>query len=251
MKRILKILLVVLVVGLLVGYGWLWYSTEKNRAIPTQDALAALETDAAVIVEAGDWLVMRPGASEPTTGLIVYPGAHCDVRGYAPVLRQIAARGYLVVGVSMPFDFSIFAPNSADDVREAFPEIRQWVIAGHSMGGAMASRYAFGHQQDLAGLILWDSYPPESNSLADSRLPIVHIHRATLDGEPPQKFIEQKYLFPAASRWVPVSGGNHMYFGSFIGGAYEEEWDAVIEREEQQAISIAATLDALASMTGE
>ena len=115
----------------------------------------------------------------------------------------------------------------------------------------MAARYASLHEDSLAGLILWDSYPPESNSLADSDLPIVHIHRATLDGAPPQKFIEQKHLFPAESLWVPISGGNHMYFGSFIGGAYEEEWDAVIAREEQQAISLAATLDALASMTGE
>ncbi len=249
MKRILKILAIVVIGVPLLGFGWLWYSTGKNRAIPAEDALAALATDATVIVDAGDWLVMRPGASEPAVGLIVYPGAHCDIRGYAPVLREIAARGYLVVGVSMPFDFSIFAPNRADEVRDAFPQIRQWVIAGHSMGGAMASRYAFGHQQDLAGLILWDSYPPGSNSLADSRLPIVHIHRATLDGEPPQKFIEQRHLFPPASRWVPISGGNHMYFGSFIGGAYEEEWEAVIEREQQQAISLAATLDALASMT--
>ena len=52
-------------------------------------------------------------------GLIVFPGAYCDIEGYAPILREVARGGYLVVGVSMPFNFSIFAPFSADDVREA------------------------------------------------------------------------------------------------------------------------------------
>jgi len=250
MKRLLKILAAIVIVVPLLAFGWLSYSTQKRLASPAEDALAALVADESVRIESGDWLVMRPADAEPAAGLIVYPGANCDIRGYAPVLREVAAQGYLVVAVSMPFDFSIFAPNSANDVRDAFPEIRQWVIAGHSMGGAMAARYAFEHQDDLAGLILWDSYPPETNSLSDSRLPIVHIHRATMDRRPSAKFEAQRHLFPDSSVWVPIPGGNHMYFGSFDGGGYEEEWDAVIPRERQQAVVIAATLGALARMTG-
>lgn len=250
MKRLLKILAAIVIVVPLLAFGWLSYSTQKRLASPAEDALAAVVADESVRIESGDWLIMRPADAEPTAGLIVYPGANCDIRGYAPVLREVAAQGYLVVAVSMPFDFSIFAPNSANDVRDAFPEIRQWVIAGHSMGGAMAARYAFDHQDDLAGLILWDSYPPKTNSLADSRLPIVHIHRATMDGRPSPKFEVQRHLFPDSSVWVPIPGGNHMYFGSFDGGGYEEEWDAVIPRERQQAVVIAATLGALARMTG-
>lgn len=250
MKTFLKILAAIVVIVPLIAFGWLSYSTQKRLASPAEDALAALVADESVLVEPGDWLVMRPAGVEPAVGLILYPGANCDIRGYAQVLREVAAQGYLVVAVSMPFDFSIFAPNSADDVREAFPEIRQWVIAGHSMGGAMAARYAFDHQDVLAGLILWDSYPPEANSLADSRLPVVHIHRATLDGRPSQKFEQQRHLFPDSSLWVPIPGGNHMYFGSFEGGGYQEEWDAVIPRDAQQGIVSAATLEGLARMTG-
>lgn len=186
---------------------------------------------------------MRPASSEPTTGIILYPGANCDIRGYAPVLRRIAAAGYLVVAVSMPFDFAIFAPDRATEVRQDYPGISAWIIVGHSMGGAMAGRYAYHHQDDLAGVVLWDAYPPQGNSLADTRLPVMHIHRGTLNGEPPLKFQETRNLFPDSSKWVPIPGGLHMYFGSFDGGAYEEQWQAGIARERQQEIIVAATLE--------
>jgi hypothetical protein len=41
-----------------------------------------------------------------------------------------------------------------------------------------------------------------------------------------------------------------MQFGSFIGGAYQEEWSATISRDEQHEQVIRATLQALAEMTG-
>ena len=91
MKKILKILAVIVIAVPVLAFGWLWYSTAKNLASPTAEAMAALAVDDSVTVEEGDWLIMRPGASTPTTGFILYPGANCDIRGYAPVLREIAA----------------------------------------------------------------------------------------------------------------------------------------------------------------
>jgi len=235
-----------LLVVLLAAAGYI-YRLYANGATPAPDAVAALRSDARVTVEDGEFVVFRP-AGVPTTGLIFYPGAACDVRGYAPVLRRIADRGYLVVAVPMPLDMSIFAPGRADVVREAFPDIGRWVIAGHSMGGAMAARYASLHPDDLAGLIVWDSYPPEANPLSDVQYPVWHIHRATEDGRAPQKFEQQRNLFPATSTWVPIPGGNHMQFGSFEGGGYQEEWAASITTAEQQDQVVTGTLNALLSM---
>lgn len=246
MKKFLVVTAGIVAAILVLLYGWLSYSSQKNLARATEVALAAMESTADVAVEEeGDWLIMRPQNQAPTTGLIVYPGAYCDIEGYAPILREVARGGYLVVGVSMPFNFSIFAPFSADGVREAFPDIQRWVIAGHSMGGAMAGMYAEENQDNLAGLIFWDAYPPESSSLADTTLPVTHIHRATLEGAPPQKFTDMRHLFPADSVWVPVPGGIHMYFGSFDGGSYEEVWEPKISEQAQLEMVTAATLAGL------
>ncbi len=63
MKKFLKILAAVVIGIPLLAFGWLVYSTDKNLATPTDDALAALVSDEAVSVESGDWLIMRPATS--------------------------------------------------------------------------------------------------------------------------------------------------------------------------------------------
>lgn len=248
MKRLFYILIAASVTVLVVGWGYLEYNFRQGRAIAAPPAVAALESTDTVYVDDGDWLVMKPAAASPSAGVIVYSGAGCDIQGYAEIMHAMAEAGYLVVGPNMPFNYSIFDPYEADDIRDAYPEITDWVMVGHSMGGAMAGMYAFENQDNLNGLILWDSYPPESNSLADSELPVMHIHRATLEGEPPQKFTDMQHLYPADATWVPVPGGIHMYFGSFIGGGYVETWEPYISNAEAVEIITAATLDGLAAM---
>jgi pimeloyl-ACP methyl ester carboxylesterase len=244
LKKILKLAGIGLVVVAVLMFGWLEYSTVKNNAAPGELALAALESTNDVIVEEGDWLVMKPANASPVTGLIIYPGANCDIRGYAPLMREIAAAGYLVVAISMPYDFAIFDPGAARDVPARFPDIKNWVLAGHSMGGAMAGTFAASNSEMLAGLIMWDSYP--AVSLADSGLKITSIHRATLEGEQPDNFkaFVDRYP-PESTTWVPVRGGIHMYFGSFIGGGYNEVWEPKISVGEQHRIIIDATINAL------
>lgn len=249
MKKFLKYTALTLVVLAVLGYAGLQYSTEKRRATPAPDALAAVQSDAAVeITDAGPWIVYQPTGAEPTTGVILYPGANCDVRGYAPVLRPIAAAGYLVVDTRMPFDFAIFAPNKALEVEKAFPGIKHWILVGHSMGGAMAGQFVHNHPDAVSGLIVWDSYPPDYATLADSKVPVWHIHRATPEGQAPESFTKRRGLFPPDSHWVAVPGGVHMYFGSFVGGAYKEDWTPSISRESQHEQVVAATLEALAVM---
>jgi pimeloyl-ACP methyl ester carboxylesterase len=238
MKKALKILAIV-VVALVVGmYGYLSITTARNNAAPAAEALAAMESDARVAVEYDDYLTLTPVAATPKTGIVFYPGAYCDVRGYTPVWNEIAAQGYLVVAPKMPFDFAIFAPNAADEVRAAHPEIEQWIIAGHSMGGAMAGVYADNNRDNLAGVIVFDSYPPGSNSLADAELPILLFERARADGSRSQKFIDNAKLYPDSAKLILIPGAQHMYYGSFDGGSYKEEWGPGIERDAMQSIVV-------------
>ena len=239
MKKALKIFgiaVLVLVVGM---YAYLTISTAQNNAAPTAAALAAMEGDNRVRVEYDDnALTLAPAGAAPTTGIVFYPGAYCDVRGYTPVLKEIAAQGYLVIAPKMPFDFAIFDPDAADEVRAAHPEIAQWIIAGHSMGGAMAGVYADNNRDNLAGVIVFDSYPPASNSLAAADLPILLFERARADGSRSQKFIDNASLYPASAELHLIPGAQHMYYGSFDSGSYQEEWGPGIERDAMQKIVV-------------
>jgi len=58
----------------------------------------------------------------------------------------------------MPLNLAVLGSNRADGAREAFPAIESWAVGGHSLGGAMACRYAADNTDELNGLVLHASY---------------------------------------------------------------------------------------------
>lgn len=77
---------------------------------------------------------------------------------YLPLLDRIRQTGVTCILVHMPFHMAIFDPGTAEDIFPQFPEIEHWYMAGHSMGGAMASQFASGHPDEIDGLILMGAY---------------------------------------------------------------------------------------------
>jgi len=212
------------------------------------EAVAIAVTDDEVSVEDGRFLTLRPRRVAERMGLIVYPGAYTDVRGYLPTLRPFAAAGYRVVIAHMPFELAVFGIDRALEIQAANPDVKRWALVGHSIGGTMGTLFASRNPAALAGVIVWDAYPPSFANFPDYPQPVWLIHRARPDGSPSPVFAAQRGEFPPEARWVPIRGGIHMYFGSFEKGGYEEEWAPSVSREEQHAQVVRATLDALAAM---
>mgnify|MGYP000464809897 CR=1 FL=1 len=103
----------------------------------------------------------------------------------------------------MPFHLAIFDMNAAEDVMAQFPDIRHWYMAGHSMGGAMASWFAADHADEVDGLILLGAY------LYGDYLPADTI---TVYGSLNQS-VEDKIDY--TEHVVEIDGGNHAQFGSY------------------------------------
>jgi pimeloyl-ACP methyl ester carboxylesterase len=218
----------------------LW-ANNTRAAMP--EALSALESNSAVVVTADRWLVFRPRNLEAETGLVLYPGARVDPRSYGPAAHEIAAQGYVVVVVPMPLNLAVLAPNAASDVFGTFPEVSTWAVGGHSLGGAMAARYAHSHPSLVQGLVLWASYPDTSTDLSDSHLAVTSIY-GTLDGLATVEEIEaSRSLLPPTTTWVAVEGGNHAQFGWY--GPQSGDNQATITRERQQQQVVEATVQLL------
>jgi hypothetical protein len=210
---------------------------------PMTEALAVLHSDVEVSITTDPWLVFQPVNQLPSTGLILYPGGRVDPRAYAPQAHSIAAQGYLVVIVPMPLNLAVFGAERAASVIQAYPDIHNWVIGGHSLGGSMAALFADNHRQEIKGLVLWASYPASSNNLADSTIRVSSIY-ATLDGLATKDKIEASHsLLPADTSWVPIDGGNHAQFGWY--GNQPGDNPARLSRQDQQAQVIQATLELL------
>ena len=242
MKRLRMVLLGVLVVVILAGGAFVvWAETPLG---PMPEAVAALQSDAAVDVQTEPWLVFTPVGQKPTVGLIFYPGGRVDARSYAPPARSIAAQGYLVVIPPAPLNLAVFAPDVAADVMAAHPEIERWFVGGHSLGGAMAASFAFNNPDDVAGLVLWASYPAGNNDFSQRPdFPILSVFGSVDMGL--EGIEASRSLLASTVQWMEIEGGNHAQSGWY--GPQPGDPDATIPREAQQAQMIDATLGFLAT----
>jgi hypothetical protein len=232
-------LLFILVLGL---GGFVFWATDALGPMP--EALAALESDNQVTVETEPWLVFTPAETTPTTGFIFYPGGKVDYRSYAPQAKEIAAAGYLVIIPEMPLNLAVFSPNVAADIIAAYPHIEQWAVGGHSLGGAMAAKYAYDNPVAVEGLALWASYPAENNDLAGTNMAVSSIYGSNDGVATPAQVLAGMPLLPAKTTWVEIVGGNHAQFGWY--GEQDGDLPASISREEQQLQTVEATLSLLA-----
>ena len=248
MKKALTAVVALLAIGLLGALGYMKFTEKDRLSVPDETALAAMQSDVAVDVSDDTWVVFRPKAVTPDTAFVFYPGAYCDPRGYAEPLSRIAAAGFLVVAVQMPFHIAVLNRGAMDDVREDFPEIQRWFLGGHSLGGAMAANYAKANPDKLEGLIIWDSHPADADTLVDVDFDVALIHRADAEGVPPQLYQDTFHLFPESAVITKVPGGNHMQFGNFIVPAQGyQDVEATIPARQQQDITVAATVRALSA----
>ena len=179
--------------------GFFWYVSDYYRA--DEIPLEVLAQDSGVTVR-DDLTILSP--SYPTdTGLIFYPGAKVEGAAYLSLLDQLRQTGLTCILVEMPFRLAIFDADAAEDVMAQFSDIEHWYIAGHSLGGAMASQFAAGHPEKIDGLILlvaylYGDYPPEDTLTVYGSL---------------NQSVEDEIDY--TENVVEIQGGNHAQFGNY------------------------------------
>jgi pimeloyl-ACP methyl ester carboxylesterase len=194
-------------------------------------AIAAMQSDAAIKVQ--DNLILLSSTTPSDTALIFYPGAKVEAFAYLPILEKIKQScGISCILVKMPFNMAIFDVNAADKIMDQFPEIKNWYIGGHSMGGAMASDYASKHQEKVKGLILLGAYI-YGDYPSESALTVYGTFNTS---------VAQKINY--TENIVVIEGGNHAQFGNY--GKQMGDPDATISSEEQQDIAVEAIKEFLA-----
>jgi len=237
--KLLPLLLIALVI--LLGVQWVLYERP-----PLPDALEALESDDFVVVTSAPWLTFTPKHITPNIGFIFYPGGRIDPQGYATLMRAIAEEGYLVIVPEMPLNMAVFRPNIADEIIAFFPDIHQWTISGHSVGGTMAAQYTNTHRENIDGLVIWASYPADNADLSSFDSPVVSIY-GSLDPRVDQNSVgERKHLLPDDTDYFQIEGGDHHQFGSYEINPKDNH--ATISRESQQEQILQATLGLLKSL---
>ena len=219
--RIVALILVLLVAGGTV------YVSDFYHTDPAAAALLDEDIPGITITVGEDRIVFQP--EEAKAGLIFYPGGKVEFTAYAPLMRAFADRGFLCVLLKMPLNLAVLGVNAADRVLGAYPEISDWYIAGHSLGGAMAASYAGKHSEALTGLILLAAY--STADLKESSLQVLSLYGSEDGVLNMQKYEKNRSNLPADAVEVIIPGGCHAYFGSY--GAQKGDGNPSVSREEQ------------------
>ena len=170
-------------------------------------------------------VVVQPIADEVKTGFIFYPGGKVEHDAYIPLMRALANKGVLCVLIEMPFRLAVFDINAADGVTESYPEIANWYIGGHSLGGSMAASYVAKHPSQFKGLVLLASYSTEN--LQESGLQVLSIYGDKDGVLNREKYNENKCNLPLDYTEYILEGGNHAYFGMY--GKQKGDGDATVD----------------------
>lgn len=212
-------------------------------------ALEAMRTTATVAVRDSRELVeMTPLDRDRGVAVIFYPGGLVDPRAYSAMLRPLAERGYHVLIAKMPLDLALLDASAAEGILASHPQIRTFVIGGHSLGGAAAAGFAAGAPQRFAGLFLWAAYPVADMSEVED-LQALSVAGGQDGLATPADIEASRAMLPPAARFVEVPGAAHSTFGDYGGQAGDGQ--PVGDPEVLQDRIVRATLLWLRSVTGQ
>ncbi|MDP3387206.1 MAG: alpha/beta hydrolase [Eubacteriales bacterium] len=232
MNHLKRIFISMLLIAFLAFVGFFIYTLDYYRADDV--ALSALVASQNTLIEVENSLVTFKPEESSGVGIIFYPGGKVEHIAYAPLCSELAQNNSHVFLVKMPFNLAVFDINRADVIIDANPEITRWYIAGHSLGGAMASQYTSENSQRIEGVILLGAYASGDLSKTDSQMLSVYGSEDKILNQ--DSFTKTQTNNPPRTIYHEIAGGNHAYFGSY--GEQKGDGSALINPEKQRSETV-------------
>ncbi len=209
-RPVLKGVLWGLVIVLVLGAGGIvaWSQIGVMPAEP--EPLASVRENPAITIEdAEQGIVLAPADSESDLGLVFVPGAKVDPWAYAAILQGLAEDGVTVLITRPWLNLAFFDPRGLDSFTSAAPDIDEWGVGGHSLGGVRACQLA----TDADALVLFGSYC--ATDLSASDLPVLSLAGSHDGLSTPEKVADARDQLPADAEMIEIEGASHASFGDY------------------------------------
>lgn len=212
MKRrriVRRILLAIgaLLVAAIVGFVIFAESPMRAEAGPLAEA-----QEAVTVIESAEGVLLSP--DEPTgTGLVFIAGARVDPLAYAATFSGLAEAGVTVVIARPILNFAILEVRGLDTFTNLAPDIDDWFVGGHSLGGVRACQYVADDPDAVAGLVLFGSYC--SADISETGEPVLSIGAENDGLSTPAKIEAAAHLLPTDAEFVELPGAVHAQFGDY------------------------------------
>lgn len=207
--------------------------------------LEALDNPEVSISIVDEGVLIEPtAASEPATGLVFVPGAKVEPIAYAGVLSEVVSASGITVLITEPtLNLALFDQRPLDAFTSAAPEVTQWAVGGHSLGGVRACFLA--ETPEVVALVLFGSFC--ANDLSGSELAVLSLEGSNDQLTTQQQIEDALDLLPDDTVRVLMDGANHASFGDY--GAQPGDGPLDTDRETVRA-TIAEEVATLVSTLG-
>lgn len=209
-----------MLVILAFGVGWLAHLAWPGPLRPSADAavpgVAPVSVRIASYSAAGGGVEVTPSSGGADTLLILYPGGLVRPHAYTWIGVALAPVGVRTLIPTMPFDLAVLGRDRAARLREELSEGEAHVVlAGHSLGGAMAAAHLAASPDTAEALVLMGAYPGKGDDLRGADLPVLalaaeHDGLATLD-----EVRAGMSRLPDRGGIEVIDGAVHAFFGRY------------------------------------
>ena len=243
LRQRLRPLVPVLLLVLGVALGLLWPTLHRSPLMLGQDAAyPGAQARASWSEQSGGVIDIRPTTGRAATLLVIYPGGLVRPQAYQWLGTALAPAGVETVIVRFPLDLAVTGINRADAVIARYAQGRPVVLAGHSLGGAMAAQYLSGAAAGkVRGLILMGAYPAGNVSLKSQTglrvLSLLGEHDTVAKASDVRDGLTR---LPASAKLVTIQGSVHAFFGRY--GPQKGDGVPTVSRADAEAQTVRAIL---------
>ena len=217
-RRVVRIALVVVVaLALVVVVFLVWAHTVMAGERPA--ALKAWRDPDVTIRQTERSFVIEPAGGGSDVGLVFIPGAKVDPAAYLWKLSGIVAESGATVVITEPtLNLAFFDTRPLSAFTADAPDVAEWYVGGHSLGGVRACQLAatgtdVAAEPPVAGVVLFGSYCADDVSRTDLR--VLSLVGGNDGLSTPDKVAAASPLLPDDAVTVLLEGANHASFGDY------------------------------------
>ncbi len=220
MKRFLSFVGILALVALGAGLGVAYMLLRPEPLVLHQDAVVAEVSSTSYtstfVNEVGGYLDIRPAEGDAETLFVFYPGGLVRPQTYEWLGVAVAPLGVRTLIPVMPLDLAVIAPGRATQLLDSLETLpSRVVVGGHSLGGAMAARYALRNPERVDGLVLMGAYSAGNDDLSILDLSVLDL-AAEHDGlATVAKVRDGLSRLPPDTRLELINGSVHSFFGRY------------------------------------
>lgn len=186
-----------------------------EKPLHSRESYADIRSDI-VLIEGHKWIELSTKSKNSNLkAIIIYPGFLIDSYAYVHKFQDLVTKNRKVFIVKPLLGVIKLEANIGIKVIKSNPNIKKWIIIGHSWGGEAAAQHVVKYPSYYEQLIQLGSYA--KNNLKFLNIPI-SVVEATRDGDTPPS-LRSKYIqnYPSQVAFFTFQGANHADFTDILG----------------------------------